>query len=970
MVKGVFAFLLILCCGVLSAQLSGSYSIDPSGDFTTLYAAIQALNTQGVGSGGVTFNLTAGHTYDEGNYYEALTVQGSETSPIVFRNAGVPGVNNPVLTRTGLGTNTYGILIDGGEWITFDGLDIQCTATSDMPRMEIGYWIDNGANHITIKNCTVALSAENTNETEGIKCGTYTTTDSGYMHDLRFVNNVIRDCYHGYWICGNNLYCIDNLFIGTENGGEHIVEFSEFPNQTYPCAVNVLNTNGFVISDIEVTSSVPATYLSDIVIEGISVGSDCHDFEISGCEIHDIRCGASIRAIMIYGYDGDIYGNRIYNLRSSNTVTDRQVIGVEIMAINEIYNNMIWGLEAPNSRNNIDGAVIGIHVKWGVGHIYYNTILLDYDIFSMGGHASFCCYLNGYGDLRNNIFVNNTSVDVLSYPDYSSIAVLGSTQTNPATRLQATTNNNIYYAGVPDALHAIFYKNYLNKLITLEDYKTQVNPMDANTLSEFPAFVSSAYPVDLHISASAVTSVESNAFPVVGVTTDIDGDTRDYSHSDIGADEGDFLESGGGGGGTGTGGYYFASTFGGTVAFDWQLPIAPSEVLGLTDDSWSGWIALPFTFRFYGIDYDQFGINSNGVITLFEESSSPFNLPIPYSVGTTGFIAWFWDDLDPSNSAPGETSIQYGLNDNGNFVVTFTRYPVKDADANGWITAQVVLYNDPGEDNDRILFQYDDHGSSMPLDSCTIGIESHSGIEGIQYHYNGTGGSIFSGGRAPLAIMFGVDDSTLPVTMSSFTATTTAESYVQLDWITQSESNMVGYHVQRNQEDNLDFAMRLTTSPITAINQPSETAYRFVDDDVNEGSTYWYWLESIEMDGTTRFFGPVTVAIDEETQEQPPAYFESTTLKGNFPNPFNPETTIRYSLSGTENEPENITIAIYNTKGQKIRTLIDGPEEPGEEKSIAWNGRDDQGRIVASGVYFIRMKTDNHAETRKALLMK
>ncbi len=961
----------LLCFSSLFAQMTGTYTIGTSGDYTTIFAAIQALNTQGVGPGGVTFELAAGVTYDEGNFYEPITATGSETSPIVFRNAATPGVNNPILTRTGPGTNTYGIRIDGGSYITFDGLDILCTATSDMPRMEYGYWIDNGAHHITVKNSSVELYPGNTEDTEGIKVGTYTTTDSGYMHDLNFINNTIRGCYHGYWIAGNLSHMIDNLFIGTEDGGEHAIYFDEYPNQLYPVGIRLLCVIESVITDIEITTEDPTTYYSDQKIQGFSCDSHCHDLELSYMEIHDINCVSSIEGIELYGYDIDAFCNRVYNMQSSNESTQPQVIGITNYAINEIYNNMIWSLAAPRSRNNIDGAVIGIYVSWGVGHLYYNTIYLDYEIFSMGAQASFCCRLKGNGDLRNNIFINNTSIDVLSYPDYSAIAVLGSTSSDPSTRLQVTTNNNLYYAGPPDDVHNIFYYNATTEYQTLSEYQTVVSPMDSNTLTELPPFVSTSDPYNLHISPAAVTGVESGAFPVVGVTTDIDGDTRDFSHPDIGADEGDFLASGGsGGGGAGTGGYYYSSTIGGLVPFDWQLPVAPSEVLGLTDDSWSGWLALPFTFRFYGIDYTEFGINSNGMITLFQESTSPINLPIPYAVGASGFIAWFWDDLDPSNSAPGETSIQYGLNDEGNFVITFTRYPVKDADANGWITAQVVLYNDDSEDNDRILFQYEDHGSSMPLDSCTIGIESHSGLEGIQYHYNTTGGDIFSGSRAPLAILFGDDESTLPVTLSSFAATMTSESYVQLEWVTQSETDMLGYHVQRCEEEELDHAIRLTISPVEATNQSQEHAYRYVDEEIAMGHTYYYWLESVEMNGSVTFFGPVSIQITEEDPEEPPAVIEATSLMGNYPNPFNPETTIKYNLAGTSGIPERVTLVIYNTRGQEVRTLIDGLEEPGEMKHAIWNGRDNTGKAVSNGVYLYRLQTDDHSEVRKMLMMK
>ncbi|MEN6445260.1 MAG: C25 family cysteine peptidase [Candidatus Cloacimonas sp.] len=88
-------------------------------------------------------------------------------------------------------------------------------------------------------------------------------------------------------------------------------------------------------------------------------------------------------------------------------------------------------------------------------------------------------------------------------------------------------------------------------------------------------------------------------------------------------------------------------------------------------------------------------------------------------------------------------------------------------------------------------------------------------------------------------------------------------------------------------------------------------------------------------------------------------------LLGNYPNPFNPETTIRFSTKAN-------TIAkleIFNLKGQKIRTLIDGIQNEGNH-SIIWNGRDDFSREVASGVYFYRLSAEGKSYQHKMLLLK
>lgn len=99
------------------------------------------------------------------------------------------------------------------------------------------------------------------------------------------------------------------------------------------------------------------------------------------------------------------------------------------------------------------------------------------------------------------------------------------------------------------------------------------------------------------------------------------------------------------------------------------------------------------------------------------------------------------------------------------------------------------------------------------------------------------------------------------------------------------------------------------------------------------------------------------------SREESPLDFS---LGQNYPNPFNPETTIRYSL------PQNVkyvNINIYNVLGQKVRTLFQGPQPVGQH-SLKWNGRDDSGRLVSSGVYFYQLKTAAFLQTRKMIFMR
>ncbi|MFO7660666.1 MAG: C25 family cysteine peptidase [Candidatus Cloacimonadaceae bacterium] len=89
-------------------------------------------------------------------------------------------------------------------------------------------------------------------------------------------------------------------------------------------------------------------------------------------------------------------------------------------------------------------------------------------------------------------------------------------------------------------------------------------------------------------------------------------------------------------------------------------------------------------------------------------------------------------------------------------------------------------------------------------------------------------------------------------------------------------------------------------------------------------------------------------------------------LSANYPNPFNPETTISFTLPKAE---QNVNLIIYNSKGQKVRTLLRGSSDKGETR-LVWNGKDDNGRAVGSGIYFYRLNVAGESQSRKMLLLK
>jgi len=90
-----------------------------------------------------------------------------------------------------------------------------------------------------------------------------------------------------------------------------------------------------------------------------------------------------------------------------------------------------------------------------------------------------------------------------------------------------------------------------------------------------------------------------------------------------------------------------------------------------------------------------------------------------------------------------------------------------------------------------------------------------------------------------------------------------------------------------------------------------------------------------------------------------------TRIVGNYPNPFNPSTTIRYTLSNDG----SVSIRVYNMLGQEVATLVDAFQKAGEQ-SVSWHGLNNFGQSVASGLYIYRLQTGNTIMSQKMLFAK
>ncbi len=213
-------------------------------------------------------------------------------------------------------------------------------------------------------------------------------------------------------------------------------------------------------------------------------------------------------------------------------------------------------------------------------------------------------------------------------------------------------------------------------------------------------------------------------------------------------------------------------------------------------------------------------------------------------------------------------------------------------------------------------------------------------------------------------IILGDQDPTLPVELSSFTATLTSQNTVNIMWVTQTETNVNGYYVYRGSSSELNAAAAVS-SLIGAYNTSQQQVYQFTDTEVFEPGTYYYWLQVQDLDGSIQFHGPTTVYFDNEGNNGTPVIPKVTELKSIYPNPFNPSTTIYYSLA----KAETVDFVIYNNRGQIVRSFNEGNRGIGNH-SLRWNGEDQYGRSCSTGIYYIKMTAGKDSFIRKAVLMK
>ncbi len=226
--------------------------------------------------------------------------------------------------------------------------------------------------------------------------------------------------------------------------------------------------------------------------------------------------------------------------------------------------------------------------------------------------------------------------------------------------------------------------------------------------------------------------------------------------------------------------------------------------------------------------------------------------------------------------------------------------------------------------------------------------------------FNGAGIYTFVGinygAKADAIVLLTPVDPTLPVELSSFTAILTAEYFVNLTWVTESESGVLGFNVYRSNDTEIDNAVRVNVSTIGAVNTSEQHTYSVTDNEVETNTTYYYWLENVDINGMSNMYGPKSILV---TGSSTPDLPTETMLNNAYPNPFYAGTSANIKVSIKAGESGTVTI--FNIHGQTVKTF----KVNQGLHTLKWDGKG-----CGSGVYFYKLATLSTNITRKLLIVK
>ncbi|MCB9058447.1 MAG: T9SS type A sorting domain-containing protein [Calditrichae bacterium] len=350
----------------------------------------------------------------------------------------------------------------------------------------------------------------------------------------------------------------------------------------------------------------------------------------------------------------------------------------------------------------------------------------------------------------------------------------------------------------------------------------------------------------------------------------------------------------------------------------------------------------PFTQHFYIVDGNH--VSGGTKVIAFEIGVSNNLIYIPE------------ESFDlPAEMTDGEgIAYRFSSGANGNlFVVSSSNEAIYEFDLGG---------------SGTIINKYDMSGlNSIAIQGLTFGPRStNSSLESLyiadaELDNNDTNN--WEDGRI-YEIKIGLNDTSLPIELSSFAAEV-VDNAVNLNWVTASELNNVGFELHRATEEFGDYQLvssyRYNNDLVGQINSNTSHEYSFIDTEIEPNTTYWYKLADVDINGLKTFQSPVSIFVP-EFSVQPVAF----KLYQNYPNPFNPSTTIKFDLNGDT----YVNLEIFNSAGQLVKTLINDELFNSGSHEKVWNGDNNFGEHMPAGFYIARITANSNTQTIRMIMLK
>jgi len=173
-------------------------------------------------------------------------------------------------------------------------------------------------------------------------------------------------------------------------------------------------------------------------------------------------------------------------------------------------------------------------------------------------------------------------------------------------------------------------------------------------------------------------------------------------------------------------------------------------------------------------------------------------------------------------------------------------------------------------------------------------------------------------------------------------------------------SSPTGYNIYRSESSPV------VIDPMNRIASVAATVRQYADTSGIPGKRYWYVVTAAYAQGESSPSNEVMVDIPTAVERRDMAGIPTEFgLAPNYPNPFNPETVIQYQLP----KQAEVRLEIYNILGELVKTLVDEKQAAGYY-TVRWNGKDEHGRSVASGVYLYSVRAGEFVQVRKMILVR